>query len=401
MRMRKTKEVRCRMTFVQFYSTYKTTSGDKGLSLNNGFSSVWNFIKNEGDMIWININKGGCFPEVTSPVYISCCWRDEFEYIRKWCYTRPDLSFIVGGPGIINGDFKATFPNLKIDKRQMYEVLGCGQKFELWNLEPPKELLTKDTMVRYHYSFSSITKCYWGRCTFCNEGKMYGPALDMEDVPIINPGNNHVWVNKMALHPNDMIRLFPKFGSESIYNFYMRGDKKVLNILNDVPIISNIYPAIGVEFPSDRMFRYMNKGTTVDTLVDVMIKFLEKGCIVFIMLIDGWPNLVQSDVDSVKYFLSRLEPFKKQIHSSAQTLYSLDENRISADEVRPFLIYRRMTYVYKLDKEQEKLKNEISQLYKQFGFLSYNDFAIKRVEELIKEYKTLETWRKLKTKGTN
>jgi hypothetical protein len=384
------------MTFVQFYYYHKNKIGESNINFNNGFSSVWNHIKNLGNIVWVNIHKDGIFPEVTSPTYISCCWREEFEYIRKWCYARPDINFIVGGPGITQGDFKSTLPNITLEKRQMYEVMNCGQKFELWNLEFPKELLKTNPTITYHYSFASNTRCYWGKCTFCGEGATFGETLDMEDIPIINPGKNFVWINKLALAPEDMLRIFPKFKPESNYNFYMRGDKKVLNILDDVPITTNMYPCIGVEFPSDRMYRYMNKGTTVDTLLKVMLKFLEKKGTVYVMFIEGWPNLVKEDVESVRNFLSVLEPYKNQLRASTQTLYTLDENKIPKDKVRPLLLYHKKFYVHKLDKEQQALKEEVSQLYRQFGFIFYNEFGSRRVEELVEEYERENSWRKVR-----
>jgi len=360
------------MTFVQFYSytrKYLEWNGNQRiLVLNNGFSSVWNFIKNEGNIIWVDPSKPQ-FPEVNSPVYISCSWLNEFKYITEWVIARPDVTFIVGGPVVSSSKVNLPYDNFKADSRQLYETLNIEPRIDLWNLEVPKGLAFDAIM--YNYSFST-TSCYWGKCTFCLNKDCGGKEIDIENVPVIMPDHNMVWINTLSMKPKDIIKIFSKFGLQSLYNFYLRGDGAVLKALDHVPIIPTIHPMIGVEFPSNRMLRLMNKGTNVDVLTKVILKFLENGGFVFLFLILGWPNLVESDVEEVKEFLDKLTTFKDNIIYNISLLVTLDkeDNTISCLNSR-----NRIFYIYDLSKEQKELNDKVLDLYKNFNPENYyNNF---------------------------
>jgi len=360
------------MTFVQFYSYTRKylewNNNQRILVLNNGFSSVWNYIKNKGDIVWVDPSKSK-FPEVTSPVYISCSWLNEFKYITEWVASRPDISFIVGGPAVSSSKINLPYNNFKADSRQLYETLGIEPQIDLWNLVPPDNLLFDAIM--YNYSFST-TSCYWGKCTFCLNKDYGGKELPIEDIPVIIPDHNIVWINSLSMKPSDIIKVFSRLGSRSLYNFYLRGDLGVLKALDNVPIIPTIHPMIGVEFPSDRMLKLMNKGTTSDVMTKVILKFLENGCFVFLFLILGWPNLAESDIDGIKEFLDKLSPFKDRIIYNISLLVTLDkeDNTISQINSR-----NRIFYIYDLNKEQKKLNDEALQLYKNFNPSNYyNNF---------------------------
>jgi len=373
------------MTFIQFYSYslqhWAWNKPEKILVLNNGFSSVWNYIKNKGEIIWIDPRKLE-YPNVTSPVYVSCSWSVEFNYVKRWAVTRPDITFIVGGPAVIKSKLNFLVSNFKTDSRQIYEILNIEPNINLWGLELPEGL--EFSFVKYNYSFT-ITSCYWGKCTFCPDNVGWGEkALDIEDIPVIVPDHNMVWINNLSMKPNDIMRVFPKLGLKSIYTFFLRGDNLISKTLDKVPIVSSIHPMIGVEFPSDKMLKFMNKGTTVDTLIKVILKLLENGCSVLLFLILGWPNLVESDVDEVKEFLDKLTPFKDKITLTVSLLASFvkEDNTISHTNNA-----NRIIYIYDLDEKQKELNYKVLELYRNFNannyyddfkmYNSYNDAAFK------------------------
>jgi hypothetical protein len=361
------------MTYIQFYS-YTWQNWDrlerrKTLLLNNGFSSVWNFIKNDGNIIWVDPTKLE-FPDVSGPVYISCSFLEEFDYIKKWVITRPDIFFIVGGPIVIRTKVSLPYPNFIADPRQLYETFNIEPKIDLWNLEIPKELDFED--VKYTYSFSTKA-CYWGKCTFCPDNKDWGgKVLDLGEIPVIMPGHNIVWINSLAITPKEIIKIFPTLSSESVYNFFLRGDSVVLKALKDVSIIPTLHPSIGVEFPSNRMLKFMNKGTTIDILTKVILKFLENGSAVCLNLILGWPNLVESDINEAKEFLKKLSLFKNNVILNTSLLVSFvkDDNTISRINN-----LNKVFYTYNLNREQKKLNDRVLNLYRNFNSVNvYDDF---------------------------
>ena len=349
-------------SFIQFYEI------DNILRLRNSFSSVWSVIKNRGEIIWIDPTKN-IFPDVNGTVYISCTFEQDLDYTKKWVSLRPDVEFIVGGPAVIYMQYNSNIPNLKTDNRQMFEVLGVEPTKDLWGISIP--ITIPDHMyVYYNYSLAFGNQCYWGKCNFCRTETRKETTVDVERIPILKPYHNVIWLNQQAITPRNILNLFPNFSEESIYSFYLRADHSVQNTLNKVPINNSLRPMIGVEFPSDRMLKLMNKGIDTETLLNTVLLFLQNGCHVILTIIHAWPNLDESDVRSVEYFLNKIEPFKKQINCVNHWLFTHEKE----DNTIPCMTkYGKPYYIYKLSKEQEDLNNKVLELYKSIDFWSYSD----------------------------
>lgn len=354
-------------SFVQFYEVNNNI-----MNLRNGFSSVWNAIKDKGDMIWIDPYQN-YFPEVDNEVYISCGFEMEFDYIEEWIKSRPDVKFIVGGPAVNYLDFHITSPNAHFDNRYMFELLGVTPSSDLWGLTLPKLATDSNLYIYYTYPLAFGNACYWGKCTICNRKAQHGLDLKVDKIPIVKPNHNIVWFNKLSLTSKDILSIFPTLGQDSYYSFFIRGDSIVLDALNKTKIVDTLRPSIGVEFPSDRILKSMNKGIDIETLLKVSMILLQNGCIIKLFVIHAWPNLIEDDVKSVEYFLSKLEPFKKQVACYNHWLFS----HTKEDNTIPYKSkYGKVHYIYKLDEEQMKLNNKVLNLYKSFDFLSYGNSGI-------------------------
>ena len=361
-------------TFIQFYDFeyYNNT-----LWLRNSFSSVWKVIKEMGNIIWIDPTKD-VFPDVNGDIYISCTFEQEIIYIEKWMKLRPDINFIVGGPSIVYSGYNIVESNFNLKNETMYELLNVKPTTDLWgvdipyDLEIPKEINNKNTMrIGYTYALSYGHRCYWGKCTFCKTNLRNELVVDVKNIPDVKSQyNSIVWLNTQAITPKNILDLFPNFNKKSHYSFYIRGDNIILNTLDKVEVGNNLIPVIGVELPSDRMLNLMNKGTDIKTMLEVILRFLQSGNLTIFTTINGWPELEKSDVESVEYFLSIIEPYKKKIICINHWLFSYEEKENMTLYTTK---YNKPYYAYKLTQAQEELNNEILNLYRNFGFFSFKD----------------------------
>lgn len=129
-----------RENFIQFYDFHNKT-----YFLQNGFSSVWNVIKERGNILWVN-HKDSSFPNVEGIVYISASMDTDFSYIEKWVKYRPDIKFIVGGPAVNYMNFNLNYKNFYAEKRYMFELLNIIPSVDDWNLVIPE---VEDNLIYY------------------------------------------------------------------------------------------------------------------------------------------------------------------------------------------------------------------------------------------------------------
>lgn len=354
-------------SFVQFYKIENKT-----LFLNNGFSSVWNVIKNEGEILWVN-HKQNHFPKVEDTVYISSCMDTDFPFIKKWVLDRPDVKFIVGGPTVNYMDFHLYLPNFFAEKKYMFDLLGLQPTADMWGLSYPK-YIDNDLNIYYIYPLAFGNRCYWGNCSFCNR-KEDSKQIDLKisNVPILKPGRTNVWLNKLSIEPNDVKNVFPLLSLDGSYSFFIRGDRYIAEALDKIKISNNLYPMIGVEFASNRMLQKMRKGISIETLLDVILKFVENGCYPRLYFIHAWPDLIDDDIIETEKFLMKLEPYKKQLLCINHWLF-LHDKADNTIEVKTE--YGKTYYLPKLDETQKCLNKKVLSLYKNFGFISYTEAGI-------------------------
>jgi hypothetical protein len=362
-------------SFIQFY--YQK---DYTMFLSNSYSSIWKHIKDRGNIIWIDPTKD-YFPDLDGVIYLSCTFENEVDYSIKWIKSRPDIKFIIGGPVVLYMGFNLSNKNVISENKQLYEVLNVSPDENSWGLEYDFDI-PEGVWIYYNYSLSFGNKCYWGKCNFCRAEDSISMDLDIENIPVILPYRNIVWLNKQALSPKNIKSLFPNFDEKSTYTFYLRPDKSILRTIEKINLKKIYRPIIGVEFPSDRMLNLMNKGTDINTIKNIFSLFLKSGNHVIMTVIHAWSNLIDDDVKKVEDFLLFLEPFKKQINCINHWLFLHDNN--------PGLIpcknkYNKFYYIYNLDEKQKDLNNKVLNLYKNFGFNFYTENFKTKLSGVINE----------------
>jgi hypothetical protein len=104
----------------------------------------------------------------------------------------------------------------------------------------------------------------------------------------------------------NQLRDFPKLNTKDKFYFaYIRGTKKELEILKEItgkidPSRFELY--IGVEFPSNKMLEYINKGIKLEEIQEIVQFAISNGYSVTLSLISGWPTLAQEDLEEAKKF---------------------------------------------------------------------------------------------------
>ena len=62
----------------------------------------------------------------------------------------------------------------------------------------------------------------------------------------------------------------------------------------------------GIEFPSDRMWKYLNKGTHMDEVLETLEFCMQSGFKVNANVILGWNNLIEQDLKDLEGFMDNL-----------------------------------------------------------------------------------------------
>ena len=95
------------------------------------------------------------------------------------------------------------------------------------------------------------------------------------------------------------------------YRFFMRAARAETKALKQVvdQLNGNIPDCtlgFGIEFPSDRMWKYLNKGTKMDEVFETIDLCKKSGFKVNANVILGWNNLIESDLKDLEYFMDHL-----------------------------------------------------------------------------------------------
>ena len=95
------------------------------------------------------------------------------------------------------------------------------------------------------------------------------------------------------------------------YRFFMRAAAAETRAMKDaVDRMEGRIPdctlGFGIEFPSDRMWRYLNKGTRMEDVAKTLEFCTKAGFKVNANVILGWNNLVEQDIQDLEGFMHRL-----------------------------------------------------------------------------------------------
>ncbi|OPX35551.1 MAG: hypothetical protein B1H12_08730 [Desulfobacteraceae bacterium 4484_190.2] len=325
--------------FLQFYN--KTKSGY--FDLCNGFSDTYDLCKSKGDFYWteheidrtrwyldetyenreLPINKG--------TVYISAIYMNHLYQSYVWAREYPNIRFIVGGPIVAERriDENGWHPvYVKIDSHDMLpsnlELTGRSVEdwFEVpnfsgkWKIDVP-EFVPDDNRVYFSYTLDN--GCYWRKCVFCNIAlharEVFRKRKDMkyEFAAIEHNGRKIVRLNTGSITTKYIREVLPALPrrDDIEYRLFMRSAKaentalkEVLNECGDK--FPKLILGFGMEFPTNRMLRYVGKGCNTGEVLEFLRLCHENKIHINANFILGWDNLIQDDISELDNFMDSI-----------------------------------------------------------------------------------------------
>lgn len=324
--------------FVQFYGKWKVYDDYHCIGVSNGFSDTYDLCNNKGDFLWVNHEcdsqlysqdeiiercKQSELPISKGTIYISSTTTTHQYQSYLWAKKYPNIKFIVGGPAIVTKT--SIYDKDKIPKNLIFTENSVEQIFNVpdfsyeWKLKFPKELIEKDQPLYPCYTITN--HCYWGKCIFCkysvkNIRKRKNFDFQFKD-NLDKIRSIFLYAPTMPL--KTLKHIIPKLPKNKLkYSMFLRTGKKENEILREIlnlckngegPPVENIRFQLGVEFPGNRMLKYMNKGTTTTNILETLNIIKEYKTRYHISFILGWPNLTNKDVDEVEQFVNKAPRF--------------------------------------------------------------------------------------------
>lgn len=394
--------------FLQF--TTKLTNEGYGncYSLANGFSDTYTLCKSIGEFVWIDqsnysnksredtINdfnsKINEFPIKEGTVYVSAFQIFHVYQVCKWAQQFKHVKFIVGGSAIDSGflNFQdIVFPdNVIITDKSVESFLGVEDFSHEWGIDIPNEIVKDDNLF---FTYSIDNSCYWGKCIFCKFPQQSNKSRERSQFDFtfknIKPGvKKCVWLHSPSFTPEKIKSVFPKLPNQDDleYIVFMRGNNAERNALEEIYNscdfdFSKMKFYMGIEFPSNRMLKWMNKGVTVNELsefLNLTHKLKAKTIISYIL---GWNNLIQDDITEVKEFMESLPKndlnFQK-VFTLAVTKNTEMYNRFYDKETLvpvncgPF----NVCYIMDIDNQQKFLNQKARDIIINNGFETFDTY---------------------------
>ena len=363
--------------FVQFYSNFKNY---KRFDLGNGFSDTHDLCKSKGDLIWLNHNKSdptlenygysSKFIIEKGTVYISALYITHLYQVYLWALRYPNIRFIVGGPVITSDCFiieKKLPKNIILVNESVEDYFGIPNFSQMWKLHIPTEIPNKNGIV---FSYTLENKCYWRKCKFCTLSNYKGNIkyrgrknINYEFKKVKYNGKKIVRLGADAITPTyikNVLGNIPYFEGLESYRVLMRPTRRELDALKTIGKISKARFTLGLEFPTNKMWQYMDKGYNYRDTLDTIQFLSDMKLDIFINIILGWNNLTNEDIIELKYFMNNLSTpnISVNLHNlfiyRNTYLYNLYEKGEDY-KIGPFY----MGFYPKLNSEQLKLNKEV------------------------------------------
>ncbi|MFH2059807.1 MAG: radical SAM protein [Pseudomonadota bacterium] len=323
--------------FIQFYS--KTKSG--WFDLCNGFSDTYDLCQSKGDFLWMEHEadndkwyeeptyQNRLLPIQKGRVYVSASYVNHLYQAYTWATLYPDIEFIVGGPVAsercvsIDGWNSVHF---KVEKELPSNLFLTGQSVEdlfkvpnfsgKWKFKVPG-VIPRDSRIYFSYTLENM--CYWKKCPFCSiaqqstEHFRKREKIDLEFLNFDFQGHKIVRLNTGSIMPEHIKAILPRLPNlkDIEYRFFMRAAKAETNALKQVikqldQNVPDCTIGFGIEFPSDRMWKYLNKGTKMDEVFETLELCRKSGFKVNANVILGWNNLIEQDLKDLEHFMDTL-----------------------------------------------------------------------------------------------
>jgi hypothetical protein len=323
--------------FIQFYG--RTSSG--WFDLCNGFSDTRDLCLSKGDFLWIPLEQDidrwydqAAYSPIALPisngvVYVSASYVNQLYQAYLWAIQYPRMQIIVGGPvaseryakepGWHSVHFKVEKPlppNLTLTGQSVENLFGVPEFSGRWHLDLPEQIPTGS---RIYFSYTLENQCYWKKCPFCSiaqhSSKHFRKRkdLDLAFKDLDFAGHKIVRLNTGSMTPEHIGKLLPMLPvkSDMEYRFFMRAAAAETRAMEDaVATMGDTIPdctlGFGIEFPSDRMWQYLNKGTRMDEVVKTLEFCTKTGFKVNANIILGWNNLKDQDIRDLEAFMQGL-----------------------------------------------------------------------------------------------
>jgi len=323
--------------FFQFYRNYKGA-----IILSNGFSDAYSHCKNIGEFVWVNQDNPDykILGSSVSVVFVSCISCEQEIVVFNYARLHSDIQFIIGGPAVIN-PFKYTredFPENVIEtKLSVEEYFNFSNFSGMWGIDVSsiKDII-KDKIVSFNYSIE--TKCYWGKCIFCKYCDKGGRIKTRYDLDIVHNSDiscklKQIRFSTPGFNKTQMLKILPQFiyQDDIKYDFFCRCDTFVPKMLDTMyesykGKIPQIKFRLGIEFPTVNMLKFMNKGFTLQSILNTLDATKRYNLETYTNFIVGWPNITPQDVIDVEMFVN--ETYGKLAHISIWRLYCPDDTTI-------------------------------------------------------------------------
>jgi hypothetical protein len=388
--------------FLQFANLMKF-NGLNYIGLGNGFSDTWDFCKDHGEFKWffqryttkseqqkIEEAKIWCSnanPPITTEnlVYCSAINIINLYQIYVWSRKFRDVTFVVGGPAVCSKLFSLKKPlpeNMILTTKTVEEFFNISNFSYKWKLEVPD---FKSDGIAFAYTID--TKCYWGKCifcgahSFCKERKR--EKLEFEFRDINYNGNILIRLNSPAITAGQISNFnkLPKRNNIT-YSLLMRGataeTKQLIDFTKNSDYDFKFSVGIGIEFPSNKMYSYMNKGITVEEITKNIIELSKfKNINVMLTAILGWNNLDNNDLKNLEKFCEDIKNSRigklilyRLHHVHSREIHTRKEVEKELG-IGPFYL----GYIPKLDQEQKRLNDMAYGIFEQSDQRIINYYA--------------------------
>jgi len=373
--------------FIQFYS--KVENIKNRFELGNGFSDTYDICKNKGDFIWLehkmvnrdleNYGYSSDFIIDKGTVYVSASYTSQLYQIYLWALENENINFRVGGPSISSNAFvleEALPKNITLINNSVEEYFGIPNFSQEWKLEVPSDI-PNDKIIIFSYTLEN--KCYWHRCKFCTFSR-YRKDMVYRRRKIINyefkdinyNGKKEVRIGSDAIIPSDIkefISNAPSFNGLKEYRSFMRATKKELDALRKTKNLTKVRFTLGLEFPSERMWRNVDKGYNRQDVLDTINFLSDKKSHLVLGIIIGWNNLIKEDIVELRSFMDQLSlPSDTALVLHNLFIYPNTDLYKLYEKHEEFRVGPFYTGFYpKLDSEQSKLNEEAKQIVVDWG----------------------------------
>jgi hypothetical protein len=313
--------------FVQFIN-YRYSYQYAAACLGNGFSTALEYCKDKGDVVWsksityVEGAKTSDIDLVEPPIkkgrmYVSCLYMVHLYQAYMWANEYPNLKVICGGPVIGNFTYdpNAIPKNLTFESRTIEEVFGYKPFTTKWQLDVPFDMIPP-LMTKLYFSYEIEEHCYHGKCIFCNYFNSKDHRIkkdlsfnDLKHNPFPKNFEKLVWLHSPSIKPNFLQREIFNLPKENFqYTIFLRSEpiinktlEKILKTRRDE--FPNVVFFLGIDFLGNRMLNYMNKGYTVDDIMETLRIIREYNLKATISSIVRWPIFTEEDVQEVEKYV--------------------------------------------------------------------------------------------------